>query len=184
MGRIIGSYGIWESLVSMVFFGWLVFFNSLFLRGVIQGEHLNDQIIFMVVFVDLVGLVIVALPYIVKKAGSISNEKINEFLDLPTKESKFTFNVLSDFLSNQALASFLGTVLIFTGKQAVAKYGGEIAAIYIFFLYVISIALSVFSLVRFISYFTRYHWVLYALGASLSTGIMFAFFTVGIKLGA
>ena len=184
MRKFLGSYGIGETLVSLGFFSLLAYFDYMFFSGVFAGENITEQLSFVVVFINLVLLVIIALPYISKKAEAISNDKFKEFIDLPEKNSKFTFSTISGFLGDQALASFLATVLIFTGKQALENYGGGLAAAYTIFLFIVAIVLGTVSLVRFIFHFTKLHWFYYALCSLLSTGIMFAFFHVGLKMAA
>lgn len=168
--------------MAMAVFCWLMFFDFFFVRGVISGGQVTTQIQFMVVFVNLTGGVLIALPWLTKKAEGISNESIKEFFCLPEKHEKIRFTDVSGFLSDQALASFLATVLIFTGKGALEEYGGAVAALYVGFLFVVSLILASVSLLRFIAKFTRYNWFSYALGAALSTGVMFAFFNVGLRL--
>ncbi len=178
----IWGYGIWESIIAIIFLVLILFFDFEFLKGVIAGGELTEQIIFMTIFINLVGVLIVFLPLVVKKSEKISNKTIERFMELPGKDSRLTFPIISNFLSEQALASFLVTVLIFTGKQALQEYGGGIAAIYMFALFFVSVLLASMSLIRLLAFFTKYHWALYSFGATLSTGIMFAFFNVGLKL--
>lgn len=182
--KITGEYGVIETIISVVVFCFLCYFNWLFFKGVIAGGTVTQHVLFMVTFIDLVCLVIVALPYLTKKSENVSNEKLKIFLDLPEKDSRFTFSTISGFLSDQALASFLATVLIFTGKEALETYGGAIAAVYVVFLFVVAIVLGTVSLIRFITHFTKYHGAFYALSSALSAGVMFAFFNVGLKMAA
>ncbi|MCL2914061.1 hypothetical protein L2725_09695 [Shewanella corallii] len=182
--KIIGEYGVIEAIVSVGVFSFLCYFNWLFFIKVIAGETIEQHILFMVIFIDLVCLVIMTLPYLTKKSENVSNEKIKIFLDLPEKDSRFTFSTISGFLSDQALASFLATVLIFTGKEVLATYGGAIAAVYVVFLFVFAIVLGSVSLIRFITHFTKHHGAFYALASALSAGVMFAFFNVGLKMAA
>lgn len=182
--KLIGEYGIFESTFSTGIFGALCYFNWLFIKGVLDGGTITQHVIFMVIFVDLVCLVIVALPYLTKKAEKVSDKALKDFLDLPEKDSRFTFSTISSFLSDQALASFLATVLIFTGKRALEEYGGALAATYVVFLFVVAIILGTVSLIRFITHFTKYHGFFYALASTLSFGVMFSFFNVGLKMAA
>lgn len=182
MNKIIGDYGIIESAISVVVFGFLCYLNYLFFMGLIEGGKLTERISFMMIFFDLIGLVLVALPYITKKAEMVSNETLKTFLDLPSEDTKFTFSAISGFLSDQALASFLVTVLSFTGKQALEIYGGVITAFYVVSLYIVALILGAVSLIRFINHFTKYHSLFYALVSVISVGIMFAFLNVGLKM--
>lgn len=182
--KIIGEYGVIETIISVGVFCFLCYINWLFFKGVIAGETVTQHVLFMVTFINLVCLVIVALPYLTKKSENVSNEKLKAFLDLPEKDSRFTFSTMSGFLSDQALASFLATVLIFTGKEALETYGGVIAAVYVVFLFVVAIVLGTVSLIRFITHFAKYHGAFYALASALSAGVMFAFFNVGLKMAA
>lgn len=182
--RLIGEYGLFESGVAILFFAFFVYLNYLFFKGVYAGGRVTEQTQFMVIFIDLVGLAIISLPWLTKKAENVSNEKVQVFLDLPDKDSKFTFSAISGFLSDQALASFLATVLIFTGKQVFENYGGIIAAIYILPLFGVAIVVGCVSLIRFITHFTKYHGAFYGVAAILSTGVMFAFLNVGLRMAA
>ncbi|MDR7123115.1 hypothetical protein [Rheinheimera soli] len=181
---LFGSYGLFEIIVSMLFFGLCLYFNFVFIEEVLKGKSPDEQTKFMVLFFNMMMTVIIALPLISKLLSKISDNKFSEFIDLPTKDNKFTFTSISGFLSDQALASFLATVLIFTGKEALGEYGGWLAAGYMFFLFAAAIILATISLVRFIFHFTKYHWAYYALAAMLSSSVMFAFFNVGLRLGA
>ena len=180
--RLIGEYGLFESGVAILFFGFYCYFNYLFFKGVYAGGKVTEETQFMVIFIDLVGLIIVFLPWLTKKAENVSNKTIEVFLDLPNKDSKFTFSAISSFLSDQALASFLATVLVFTGKQVLENYGGIIGAIYVFSLFSVAIVVASVSLIRFIKHFTKYHGAFYGVAAFLSTGVMFAFLNVGVKM--
>ena len=182
--KLIGEYGLFESTVAVLFFGFFCYLNYLFFRGVYDGGVVTEEIYFMIIFMDLIGLVVVSLPYLTKKAEGVSNETFKTFLDLPAKDSKFTFSVISGFLSDQALASFLATLLIFTGKQVFESFGGVLAAFYIAALFIAAIVLGCVSLIRFITHFTKCHGAFYALAAILSTGVMFAFFNVGLKMAS
>jgi|TARA_R110000796_G_C14492652_1_gene427944 hypothetical protein len=182
--KLIGEYGLFESSVAVLFFGFFCYLNYLFFKGVYDGGVVTEEIYFMIVFMNLVGLVIVFLPILTKKAEGVSNEKVKIFLDLPDKDSKFTFSAISGFLSDQALAAFLATLLIFTGKQVFENFGGVIAAFYVMVLFVAAIVLGCLSLVRFITHFAKHHGALYTLAALLSTGVMFAFFNAGLKMAA
>ncbi|MBO1924585.1 hypothetical protein [Thiomicrorhabdus sp. 6S3-12] len=182
MNKKLFGYGIWESIISVIFLVLIAYLDYLLARDLIEGKKLSEQIIFTAVFINLLSAVVISLPFISKKAESISNETIKDFLELPDKKSKLTFPVFSNFLGEQALAAFLATVLIYTGKQALQEYGGFISAIYMFSLYFVALVLASISLVRLLAFLTKYHWVLYAIGATLSTGIMFAFFNIGLKL--
>lgn len=116
------------------------------------------------------------------KLGEISNEKLRVFLDLPDKDSKLTFKAISTFLGQQALTSFLATVLIFTGKQVLTSYGTVIAAMYIFLLFLAAISVGVVSLIRFVFRFSKRTIGVHILTALISTTVMFAFFNVGLKM--
>jgi len=168
----------------VLFFGFFCYLNYLFLRAFYDGAAVTEEVRFMIVFMDLICFVVVALPYLTKKAEGISNETLRTFLDLPDKDSKFTFSAISEFLSDQALASFLATLLIFTGKQVFESFGGVLAAFYIAALFIAVIMLGCVSLIRFITYFTRCHGAVYALAVTLSAGVMFAFFNAGVKMAA
>ena len=183
MRKLIGSYNILDSIISFLMFCVFVRFNYLYYYGLFEGGNPDSNILFMVVFVDLVLLTVICLPVIGKWVAKISNESVEKFLALPKKDDPFTFPVLTEFLGNQALASFLATVLVYTGKEAFTKVGGDLVALYVFSLYVLAIVIGVFSLVRIIMYFTHSWWQ-YLLVSVCSSAVMFSFFGVGLKLGA
>ncbi|AWF80454.1 hypothetical protein BTJ40_06300 [Microbulbifer sp. A4B17] len=184
MRFLVGSYGKWESLISAIVFCLFLFLNFVFFAAIFEGTSIDDKSEFMILFVNCVLFVIISLPLITRLLTKIPDSKFKEFLELPDTDEKFTYSNLSSFLGDQALSSFLATVLIVTGRDAIATYGGGLAALYVSFLFVVALILAALSLVRFISHFTRYHWFYYALAATLSTSIMFAFFNVGLRLGA
>lgn len=181
---LFGSYGPFESIVSVIFFVLCLCFNFVFIEDVLEGKSPNEQTKFMVLFFNMMMFVIITLPLISRLLSKIPDNKIREIIELPTQDDKFTFSSISGFLSDQALASFLATVLMFTGKEAFGEYGGWLAAGYMFFLFSVAIILATISLVRFIFHFTKFHWAYYALASTLATSIMFAFFNVGLRLGA
>ena len=183
MKKLFGSYGVLESVISIIMFIMFVKLNSLYFFGIASGESVSKRILFMVVFIDLVLLTVIALPAIGKATSKISNEAVERFLAFPKKGESFTFPVLTEFLGNQALASFLATVLIFTGKETFSSIGGDMLAFYVFALYVVAIAIGVLSLVRVIQYFTNSWWQ-YLLVSVSSSAVMFSFFGVGLKMGA
>ncbi|MCG5526418.1 hypothetical protein LRB11_16045 [Ectothiorhodospira haloalkaliphila] len=182
--KLIGEYGIFESSVAIFSFGFFCYLNYLFFKGVYDGGVVTEEIYFMIVFINLIGLVVVSLPFLTRKAEGVSNEKVRIFLDLPDKDSKFTFSAISGFLGDQALAAFLMSLLIFTGKQVFESFGVVIAAFYVVALFVAAIVLGCLSLIRFITHFAKHHGAFYALAAILSTGVMFAFLNAGLRMAA
>ena len=62
MRKFLGSYGIGETFVSLGFFYLLAYFDYMFFSGVFAGENITEQLSFVVVFINLVLLVIIALP--------------------------------------------------------------------------------------------------------------------------
>ena len=184
MRKLIGSYGILESAVAFLFLVLLICFDFIFIKDVFDGKSINEKAKFMVVFINLIMIVIISWPLIHKLLGRIPDNNFKTFIELPEKDEKFTFSSISSFLSDQALASFLVTILMSTGKDALATYGGFIASGYVFILFVVASVLGSISLVRFIWHFTQLHWFFYALASTLSFFVMFAFFNVGLKFGS
>jgi len=184
MKKLFGSYGIFETLFSFIFFGLFLYLNYLYFGANIYAEQIPDEVIFMVIFWDFILLVIIAAPIILKQMEKISNDKIKDFLDLPKENQKFTFSVISSFLGEQALASFLATVLIVTGREALLSYGPTLSAIYTFTLFIFAIFLASTSLIRFIMLFEHQHKFKYAILIIVSTAVTHAFFQVGLKLAA
>ena len=182
MRKLLGSYSILESLISILIFGIFVKFNHLYFSEIFSGSNPNNKDLFLIVFVDLVLLTVISLPAIGRLTSKISNESIERFLAFPQKDDPFTFPVLAEFLGHQALASFLATILIFTGREAFSEIGGDILAFYIYTLYAIAITIAVLSLVRIIQYF-NHSWWQYLLVSICSSAVMFSFIGVGIKMG-
>lgn len=182
MRKLIGSYSILESLILILIFGIFVKFNHLYFSEIFSGSNPNNKDLFLIVFVDLVLLTVISLPAIGRLTSKISNESIERFLAFPKKDDPFTFPVLAEFLGHQALASFLATILIFTGREAFSEIGGDILAFYIYTLYAIAITIAVLSLVRIIQYF-NHSWWQYLLVSICSSAVMFSFIGVGIKMG-
>ncbi|MDQ7985900.1 hypothetical protein QYS36_13225 [Pseudomonas sp. G34] len=183
MRKLIGSYSIFELIISLLMFGVFLKFNSLYFVEFFSGPTPDRKTLFLVVFVNLILITVISLPALGKLASNISNESIEKFLAFPKEGERFTFPVLTEFLGNQALASFLATVLIFTGKEAFSAVGGDVLALYIYVLYVIAIAIAVLSLVRIIQYF-NHSWWQYLLVSVCSSAVMFSFIGVGIRMGA
>lgn len=182
MKKLLGAYGIWETLISLVFGVLLVLFDAAYFYEAFATNALSTQLVFSAIFINLVFLFVLAAPYLSKKADAIDNDAIVAFLDIPDKNATFRFSAFSSFLSDQALGAFLATLLIVTGKEALHSYGPILSGAYVALLFVASIILVAVSLVRFISYFTKYHSVLYFVAALLSVVIMFSFFQFGLKM--
>ena len=157
--------------------------NSLLLIEYFINNHTpSEQTIYSITLINLIGLIVILHPFISMALKNISNERVKEFLDLPNKESKFTFLSFSNFLGEQALAAFLATILAFTGSHAFQNYGGLVAAIYVFLLLVVTATLAGVSFLRFLSYLSKYNSWVYLFGASFAAGIAFSFYRIGIEL--
>lgn len=182
MNKLLGAYGLWEVLISLVVGTLLVLFDAAYFYEAFTTNTLSTQLVFSGVFINFVFLFILAAPYLSKKAEAIGNDVIVAFLDLPDKNASFRFSAFSSFLSDQALGAFLATLLIVTGKGALQSYGPILSGAYVAIIFVASIFLVTVSLVRFISYFTKYHFILYFVAALLSAAIMFSFFQFGLKM--
>lgn len=94
-----------------------------------------------------------------------------------------TFPVLSTFLGEQALGAFLGTAMIHVVKNLYPHIGGALSSILCFVLLMISLVIIVFSLIRFVMYFTKHSMWLYMLGGIVSLSISLSFFYLGVALG-
>lgn len=183
MKKLFGTYGFGESIVSILIFVVFVKFNLLYFFELALGAKADDQALFIIVFINLILLTVMSLPVLGKHASKIEDEKWKTFFALPEKGAKFTFPVLTEFLGNQALASFLATVLIFTGKEAFASFTGDAIAFYVYVLYVIAIFIGVVSLIRVVLYFNEKWWQ-FLLVSICSTAVMFSFLGVGLKMAA
>ncbi|MGR5116535.1 hypothetical protein [Photobacterium damselae] len=179
-----GKYGKFESVTSLIIGFWLIYIDYKYIAVGFSVGGFPKQIQFMVIFLNLMGLILVSLPIIVKLFEKIESKKLKVFIDLPKNDTPFTFSVVSGFLGEQALASFLATVLIFTGKIAITEYGVLIGAVYMAILFIVAITLAVVSLTRFVSFFSKFSPLVYGFAALASTCIVFAFFNVGFNMAA
>jgi len=182
--KILGDYSWAEVLLSTTFFSLLVYIDYWFFKIIFSHGDFSEKDIFTVLATNMLGLLIVSLPYLRKKAECLSNKRIEAFLDLPEHGAKVSYSTISSFLGDQALASFLATVLIFTGKGVFETYGGITLAFYVIPLSCIALMLASISLIRFITHFTKLGGFLYAVASTLAAGVTFAFFNIGLKLGA
>ncbi|EMK3395989.1 hypothetical protein V8065_004648 [Vibrio parahaemolyticus] len=181
---LLGNYGKFESGISIIVTILLIFFDYKYIEIGFKVGTFPEQMQFMAMFYNLMGLIIVSLPIIVRRFEMIESVKLKKFIDLPVEDTPFTFSTVSSFLGEQALASFLATVLIFTGKLAILEYGIFFGALYMVILFIIAICIAVISLTRFVSFFSQYSPVIYGFAAIASSCIVFAFVNVGLKMGA
>lgn len=176
-----GHYGKFESIISLLVCSWLVYFDYKYIVIGFTVGYFPEQMQLIVVFSNFMWLIIASLPITIRFFGKIGSKKIDTFIDLPKDDTPFTFSVVSGFLGEQALASFLATILIFTGKIAITEYSVIIGAIYMAIMFFIAITLAVISLARFVSFFSNSA-LSYGIAALISTFIVFAFVNVGLKM--
>lgn len=180
--KIYKGYTTGDLCVSASVGALLTLFNvSLFYDPMMAGNN-REHLVFLGVFVNIVLFIVLLSPWLTKKAEAVSNEKLKVFLDLPAQSDSLKFTAFSSFLSDQALGSFLGTFLIVTGKRSLELFGPVTSAIYVAILFLVSILLITLSFIRFISFFTKYHWMLYLNAAFLSAVVVFSFFHLGLYL--
>jgi len=177
-----GGYTLQDFFVSVAVGVLLILFNTVYVYDSLVSGTVSEHAVFAGVFTNLVLFFILLSPWLAKKAEGIGNEEIKNFLDIPTANEPLKFSAFSGFLSDQALGSFLGTLLIATGKSALEQYGPVVSGFYVAILYTASILLVSLSFIRFISFFARYHWVLYMVAALLSAAIMFSFYQFGLEM--
>ncbi|WP_146154735.1 hypothetical protein [Photobacterium angustum] len=184
MKNFLSAYGLWKGLVSIGFGVLLIFVDAIYFYKAVKLNGIGDKDTFMLIYINFGFLIILVLPWLLKKSENISNQVVSDFLDLPEKGQQIRFTDISTFLSDQALGAFLAGVLIFTGQIVASEYGAFLAGLYTLVLYTLSIGLVAISLIRFIYHFTKYSGIIYALAALVSTSIMFAFYHVGLKMAA
>lgn len=182
MKKIFGNYGLVVSLFCVSIFIFLLYFNFLFWKSYFHGDFPNEKTMFIFVFIDLFLALLISSPYLSEKAKKISNGKISIFLDIPKKGTPITFPMLVDFLGAQSVAGFLATVLIFTGKELLGAYGGAVAALYMFILFVLIMFMASLSLMRLMSFLSQYGAKVFIFACVPSTVIMFSFINIGLRL--
>lgn len=171
-----------DYLLSIIIFFLIVLINAEYFYDIYQNSTMTKASGFTYVFVNVVFLMILIIPFLEKRLGLITNDKLVAFMDLPSKGDRLTYPVLSGFLGDQALGSFLGTTLIYTTKIAIDEYGMFVSGVYAAILLVISIVIMALSFMRFVMYFTHRHWAAYAFASTVSFLIMFSFYHLGLSL--
>ncbi|MDO6533858.1 hypothetical protein [Alteromonas stellipolaris] len=150
MNKFDGTLGVGGLLFTIAALIW--FTMKLTLYFAIAYEVGFENIQFALLFNLIMGFFLVILPWLSVKLN-VSNKSIERFLEIPPKRSRVTFPVLADFLSQQALGSFIGTFLIVTTRNSFDTYHWALSTIYCAFLFLISIFIVTCSFVRFSSYF-------------------------------
>ena len=106
---------------------------------------------------------------------------MKSFLAIPAPHEKVTFPVISNFLGEQAIGALLGTALVLSMPTILMWSNAWVAGIYCFLLTAIAILIMVFSLIRFVMFFSKYNWYVYGVASALSLMTMLAFFSIGVK---
>lgn len=180
MKKILGAYSLGEAIVFLmvviVFGAW----NFAIAYDYFMGAPRTDHVVFSFVFINIVFVSILAAPYFAKRAGAPGESSLAEFLELPGKDQPLRASAFSSFLSDQALGSFLATLIIITGREALNNYGPIISGVYVSVVFVVAVALVAISLARFVSYFTRCHGLLYLVASIISVGVMFSLLQFGL----
>ncbi|CCK74956.1 hypothetical protein OLEAN_C07800 [Oleispira antarctica RB-8] len=171
-----------DYFISVIIFSLIAVINVEYFYDLYQNSNVTKASGFTFIFVNVVFLMILIIPFLEKRLGLITNDKLVAFMDLPNKDDKLTYPVLSGFLGDQALGSFLGTTLIYTTKIAIDEYGVVLSGVYAAILLIVSIIIMALSFMRFVMHFSKKHWAAYAFASVISFLIMFSFYHLGLTL--
>lgn len=183
MRMVPSKFGVGEAVVVTLVGLIAVWFNFSYLAHMVEASP-PDGIRAIVVFYNCLFLMLMFLPAIMKLLGKYSNEQVERFLDFPDRDTPFTFQCVSSFVSDQALGAFLATVLVHKGRQALDGFGPEVAAAFAFFMLMVTLVFMLVSTARFVQHLTKFHWAVYAVGALISVGFTFLFLQIGIELAS
>ena len=189
MSSFRGMYDGWGLLIAILTMAWLAFFDMFYLLEVFLIGKFSSRLLFSAVLINSLGIIIMVLPILAEKIDK-KDTKFKEFLQLPKEDDKVTFPVVSAFLGEQALGAFLGTALIYTTAKSIENLGAilnehlgaAISALYCLVLFVLSIILVTFSLIRFVTYYVHRGARSYAVAAIASSLIMLGFYNIGLNL--
>lgn len=138
--------GAGELMMTIIALFYCVFQNTLFyaqyeLGGVTRGFW------FSWVFTNVICTLIIIIPYLLNKLEAY-NKCFDDFMEFPLKSKKITYPVVSTFLSEQALGSFLGATLLQTTSIYLESLGEVISAIYCAAFFIIALLFVTLSFVR------------------------------------
>lgn len=179
--RTLAAYG-WSGLLTVICIGAiLLILNGAFAFDAIRGLTFSDASIFFSAFINVTLGIMLVMPVIGAKVDKMESEVVNRWLGLPTEQCRPNFPAFTTFLSNQALAAFLATILTFTGKSVLHNFGSVVGGIYVGTMLILAIAVASITLVQFVLLFTRYGKWVYGLACFFSVIVMLGFFDLGIK---
>jgi len=163
--------------------GVLIFMlNREFFVGYQNGASSSNGYMYTLVFSNLVLGFVFLLPIAASNSPSLTDDSLKNFVGFASKKDPINFATFSTFLGEQALGSFLATVVIVTGKGVYEDYGEVIAAIYSFTLYVSTILIMSISAIRFLSFFVHRSVFLYLFASGSTVFILFSFYQLGLRL--
>lgn len=170
------------ALLALLGFVACIYFNITVFDLHFRSEPLNQRSWFAVTFINIMLVLIIMLPWLIKWLRQLPSRKFLEFVELDQTPKKVTFSSFSDFLGGQALASTVTTIMMFVGVNGFDFLGGVATAILMFLLLLVAIIIAVNALIQFIILFHRLHALLYAFISLSSALIMFSFFNIGVKM--
>jgi len=160
----------------------LVLYDVLFTIQAYQGHSAKDELAFVAVFLNISLLFVITLPFTWKLFEKATSSGMERFLELPSRDAELSFSVISSFISDQALGSFLATLLIVSGKSVLHDWGAIIAGAYVAFLFIAAICIMAVSYIKFIMHFTKRGLFVYFLISAAAFGVLMLFFHVGLQL--
>ena len=160
----------------------IVMVVSIFMLPNLYHEtELPKEQIYITVFSTLILFTFILLLLLLLKKTIFLDNWIHSFLELGN-ERKFTFSNLMAFLGEQALCSFLTTLLLVTNKMVGANYGPLWAGIYSYFMFMIIMVTVACSLMRFILSFNHTKVIPYMISGMISAIITQLFYRAGLLL--
>lgn len=175
-----GAYGPWGILIAIVVLLFLAIQDVLFFQIYSLSKN-GSAIFFSAVMMNCLGGVLLLFPYLSNKIGFSEESWLVSFLALPAADAKINFPAISNFLGEQALGGFLGTVLFLSTKQIASSLGPVAAGFFCFAIALPSILIATISYFRFVLLFARFSWKSYGIASFISFAIMSGFYWAGVK---
>ncbi|KAF2394214.1 hypothetical protein [Pseudomonas frederiksbergensis] len=178
------AFGKIATVALGIILGALVLFFDCLLYLQYQSKQVStSSLVFQAILMNLTLIFVVCIPYFQKKMDANREASLMSFLQMPNREDSLTFPALTTFLGEQALGAFLGTSLMYVIKNVYPQIGAALTAILTFVLLMISLTIIVFSLVRFVMYFTKHSMWVYMFMALVSLSLSLSFFYLGVQFG-
>ena len=176
-------FGGTEILIAVILIAVFVAINM----GFFVDEHINqrktDNFWFLFGIVNASGIFLIAIVCILSNIEMKSKNWIIDFLDIPESEQKITFPVYSNFLSEQSLGAFLGSIMIYYATQLAGNIHVALVILFAVFIFMSSIMLITLSFFRFIALYRDKGVVTYSIAAAVCVGIMLSLFNAGLQFG-